>query len=445
MQTSNHPNHIDYDVIVVGGRLAGSTLAARLGKFGYRVLLLERGTLPSLPPVSSPIIYASTMTLLDEIGAKESEYARDTPKIRRMVQALSAGVQMAITLPEIEGRDYAYAVDRARFDAGLWDAALRFPTVTGWQNFAVTDLLWEGEGARRKVVGVIGRGEDKVEKQIRARLVVGADGRFSLVARKVNAQVRESEEDYPASIYYAYWKNVQRYDENGDATAVAYAGDGPYGLLVMDSAENTSAVVMEGRADFFANVQDAEAFYLEHCKAHPLLAKRLEGAEPVTSVRGMKEVGNNYREAGGPGWALVGDAYHQKDALDGQGIYNAVFSSKALAHAFRDWQRGEMTWREAVEWYDETVRIKTYSAFKALLSRIQMSFYAPPPPEWMMNSVTRWIMDDPAMQDLMGQFVTRKIPAEMVQIMSPVVVTRAVLRGGLRDLGDQVKARLGLS
>ncbi len=445
MQTSNTLNPIDYDVIVVGGRLAGSTLAARLGKFGYSVLLLERGTLPSLPAVSSPIIYASTMTLLDEIGAKESEYARDTPKIRRMAQVFSEGVQMAITLPEIEGRDYAYGVDRARFDAALWDTALRFPTVTGWQNFAVTDLLWEGEGTQRKVVGIIGRDADKVEHQIRARLVVGADGRFSLVARKVNAQVRDVEEDFPASIYYAYWRNVQRYDEAGDATAVAYAGDGPYGFLVMDSAENTSAVVMEGRADFFANVQDAEAFYLEHCNAHPLLSKRLEGAERVTSVRGMKEVGNNYREAGGPGWALVGDAYHQKDALDGQGIYNAVFSSKALAHAFRDWQHGEMTWREAVEWYDETVRIKTYSAFKALLSRIQMSFYAPQAPEWMMHSVTRWIMDDPAMQDLMGQFVTRKIPAEMMQIMSPAVVTRAVLRGGLRDLGEQVKARLGLS
>jgi 2-polyprenyl-6-methoxyphenol hydroxylase-like FAD-dependent oxidoreductase len=236
----------DYDVIVVGGRPAGSTLAARLGKFGYSVLLVERGTLPSLPAVSCPIIYASTMTLLDEIGAKESEYARDTPKIKRMVQAFSTELQTAIPLPDIEGRAYAYAVDRARFDAGLWDAALRFPTVTGWQNFAVTDLLWEGDGDQRKVVGIVGRGEDKVEQQIRARLVVGADGRFSLVARKIEAQVRDVDEEFPASIYYAYWKNLQPYDEVGDATAVAYAGDGPYGYLVMNSAENTAAVAVEG-------------------------------------------------------------------------------------------------------------------------------------------------------------------------------------------------------
>ncbi|MBC8098595.1 MAG: FAD-dependent monooxygenase, partial [Armatimonadetes bacterium] len=42
---------VDYDVIIVGGRPAGSTLAARLGQYGLRVLLLERGTFPSLPAV----------------------------------------------------------------------------------------------------------------------------------------------------------------------------------------------------------------------------------------------------------------------------------------------------------------------------------------------------------------------------------------------------------
>lgn len=444
MKTSMDTYAIDYDVIIVGGRPGGSTLAARLGKFGYRVLMLERGTLPSLPAVSCPIIYASTMTLLDEIGADEAEYARDTPKIRRMAQSISAELQTAIPLPEIEGRAYAYAVDRARFDAELWDAALRFPTVTGWQNFSVSDLLWEGEGTQRRVVGIVGRGEDKIERQFRARLVVGADGRFSLVARKVDAQIRDTDDEFPASIYYAYWKNLQPYDASGEATAVAYAGDGAYGYLVMNSAENTAAVAIEGRADLFANVQDAEAYYLELCGRNPLLARRLEGAERATSVRGMKSVGNIYRDAGGPGWALVGDAYHQKDPLDGQGIFNAVFSAKALAHAFRDWQRGEMTWREAVEWYDETMRIKTYSTFRALLSRVQMSFYTPQPPDWVMNSVTRWIMDDPAMQDLMGQFVTRKISPDVMQLMSPAVMTRAVLRGGLRDLGEQVKHRLKL-
>jgi flavin-dependent dehydrogenase len=426
-----------YDVIIVGGRPAGSTLAARLGRQKLKVLMVERGTLPTLPAVSSPIIYASTMGLLDEVGAKEAVYAAGTPKIERMIQVLSSELQTAIRLPEGYGRDYAYAVDRARFDAALWDNALRYPTVTGWQNFAVTDLLWEGD----RVVGVIGRGEDKVEKQLRARLVVGADGRFSLVARKVNAQTRDEYPEYPASIYYAYWRNLQPYDE-GTATAVAYAGEPGYGYLVMDSADNTAAVVVEGQAALFEDVKDAERYYLDLLKRNPLVCKRLEGAERVTTVRGMKKVGNLYREAGGSGWALVGDAYHQKDPLDGQGIYNAVFSAKALAYAIQKWNAGEMDWKAAVEWYDETVRIKTYGTYKALLTRVQTSLYAPAPPDWVLDKFTRWVMDDPDMQALMGKMLTRQISADVMTLMTPPVIARAMLRGGLRDLVDAAKAKI---
>src|SRR5687768_3033238 len=109
-----------YDIIIVGGRPAGSTLAVRLGQQGLRVLLLERAVFPSPHPASSPIIYASAMSLLDEIGALEADYARNTPRIHRWVNELYDQFRIFVPVPEAFGRDYGYAIDRAHFDDVLW-------------------------------------------------------------------------------------------------------------------------------------------------------------------------------------------------------------------------------------------------------------------------------------------------------------------------------------
>src|SRR5688500_17080548 len=77
--------HAHYDVIVVGGRPSGASLAIRLGRQGWRVLLLERATFPSLPAVSLPAIFAGAMQLLDELGLPESDYARNTPRLYRWI------------------------------------------------------------------------------------------------------------------------------------------------------------------------------------------------------------------------------------------------------------------------------------------------------------------------------------------------------------------------
>ncbi|MDX1994529.1 MAG: NAD(P)/FAD-dependent oxidoreductase [bacterium] len=430
---------LDYDVIIIGGRPAGSTLAARLGKQGLRVLLLERATFPGLPAVSSPIIYASTMKLLDEIGADEAEYARNTPKIRRM-NIFSSIINSHVIIPNDGKRDYAYAIDRARFDAALWDTAVSYPSVTGWQNFNVMDILMDGE----RVVGVVGKDAQGQEHHLRSRLVIGADGRFSLLARKVGAATLDEATDQPTTLYYAYWRGVKPYDESGEPTSTAYEGGYGYGFLVMDSADNTAAVCIEGQAGLLdPEPGKAEALYLDLLMQKPEVARRLEGAEMVTSVRGMKKIGNSYRTAGGPGWALVGDAYHQKDPLDGQGIYNAVFTAKALAWAIRDWYKGEKSWKEAVAWYDETARIRTYAHYKALLTRVNESLYRQTEiPGWAQNTLMRWMMDDPALQTLLGRFLTHQLPADMMMVMYPAAAAQAVVRGGLRDLRRRVEERL---
>lgn len=417
----------EYDVIVVGGRPAGSTLAARLGQGGLRVLLLERANLPSLPGASCPIIYAPTLRMLDEIGADESAYARGTPKIRRMVNE-TGGLEGTLWLPMAEGRNYAYAIDRARFDHALWEAACRQPTVEGRLGAALIDLIWEGD----RVTGAVVRNTDGSQESIRAELVVGADGRFSAVARRVDAPERDERDHFPASIYYAYWRGAEPYDDLGAAAVAGGPGYG-YGYLVMDSADDTLVVAFEGQAALLnPPAGQIEAFYADLIARNPRVARRLRGAERVTDVRGMKAIGNLYREPGGAGWALVGDAYHQKDPIDGQGIYDAVLTAKLLARVILDYHHGDLLWSEALVRYDQAARRATYAMYNATVERSRRSLYEKA--GFLDRTMLRWMLQDPLMQERFGMMLTRQLTPE--QVADVPMMLGALMRGPLRDLSQ---------
>src|SRR6476620_9594296 len=98
-------------------------------------------------------------------------------------------------------------------------------------------------------------------------------------------------------------------------------------------------------------------------QAHPGIWRRLAQAHPIGEVRGMRDIGNLYRQASGPGWALVGDALHQKDPLDGQGIYDAVFTAKALGQALAAWQHGAVSWEAALAQYEAAVQAETFPMY----------------------------------------------------------------------------------
>src|SRR5690606_12999162 len=80
---------------------------------------------------------------------------------------------------------------------------------------------------------------------------------------------------------------------------------------------------------------DVETSYMEALQSIPEVWARLKDARRVTPVVGVKGIKNGIRQPVGPGWALVGDAFHYKDPLDGQGIYDAFLSAKYLSEAIQ--------------------------------------------------------------------------------------------------------------
>lgn len=415
-----------FQVIIIGGRVAGCALAIHLGRAGIETLVLERDALPSLPAVSCPIIFAPTMTMLDKLGISESEYAATTPPLREFVFEGEEIFTARHHIPSKDGRDYAYAVDRQRFDAALWSVAEETPHVTLQQKTAVVKLLFDTD----RVTGVEVRDKTTGETtRIHADLVIGADGRFSFTARLVNACEDEFKTPFHTSAYYAYWKNVGRFD--GDEPIIhLFRGTGRYGVLLLDGADNTTSVLVEGHPTLFARAKSATDTYHDILNRHASLRHRLQHAKQVTTVRGMRRIRHLYRQAGGPGWGLVGDAVHQKDPLDGQGIYNTLFTADALSNAIRCYFDGA-SWERVMQDYKERVYAETLPMLRATVGRIAREVYSAYP-VWFGRTVGRWVFTNEAYLDRWIRLMIRDIPAE--GWLPPSLVLDGLIRGLKSDL-----------
>lgn len=413
-----------YDVIIVGARPAGASLAARLGAAGLDVLVVERARFPSAPAVSAPFLLTHTMALLDEIGADEAQYAEATPRLRRFVLELADYFRVEFPFTaEIGGRDYFYTVDRRRLDACLWRRLAAWPNVHALEDTKVVDLVRDGDG---RVAGVALEDAAGARREVRARAVVGADGRFSLVARKVGARTTEERADLATTVYYDLWEGVADYDAGGPVAHVHGSCDG-FSFVFMPTSEGRTIVLAQGTPDAWAGVPgEPDAAYEALLRARPRLWWRLAGARRAGELAGMKRVGNLFREPGGPGWALVGDAYHQKDSIDAQGIYDALLGAKLLAEELIGWSRGHVPWDTAIAAYGRRVYAACKPMFEATMGRLQREVFSAPPPA-VARTMMRWMLTHPDYGRRYMALVTRQI--DPATFMPPPLLVSLAARG----------------
>ena len=329
-----------YDVIIIGGRCAGASLALRLGGHGLKILLVDRATFPSLPNVpSSPIFHPGTMRLVDELGIDESEYTHVGGKVERYILDFVDHFHVPIpTSRMMLDRNYAYGIDRNLFDTVVWERAGQSPDVTARDGFSVTQIHKSGAGV---VTGITGKTTDGEIERYTADLVVGADGRFSFSARQFGAQITEEKNEFTTASFHAEWENVDDYEADLPSSVTMYNTTDGLMLLVIPIAERKYIICTYMRsedANFGGN--GLEQAYIESLQRVPHLWNRLKGAKRVTDVVGVRRITNGYREAYGQRWALVGDAVHYKDPLDGQGMYDALLEAKLLAQSIIEVESG---------------------------------------------------------------------------------------------------------
>lgn len=314
------PRSVDYDVVVIGARVAGAATAMLLARRGHRVLMVDRAP-AGADTTSTHAVLRSGILQLKRWGLLDRVIDSGTPAIPRVTLGFGSEL-VPIDLSNDFGVDSLYAPRRTVLDPILTGAAVE-AGVEYLDRCRAKSLVKESDGTVRGVVLDAGNGEITVS----ARMVIGADGAWSKMAKWVNAPTYSR---YPAAntVYYAYYRNIETHGVYFQFTPGVTAGLIPtnddlvcvYGGWPKDSTTG------------FRDEPDA-AFTSLVGSAHPLLQDAMAGGTRVSPFRGIQGLAGFLRKPGGPGWALVGDAAYTKDPVSAHGISDALRDAELCAAA----------------------------------------------------------------------------------------------------------------
>jgi 2-polyprenyl-6-methoxyphenol hydroxylase-like FAD-dependent oxidoreductase len=313
-----------YDVVIVGARCAGATLGTFLARAGASVLLLDKDRLPSDQVLSTHTIHPPGMDVLDSVGVGAAVRAAAPPTHIVRLRKNDAAVDVEFG----DGRA-EYCPRRKRLDGLLQDAAAS-AGVELLDQTRVTSLVRDGD----RVVGVRAAGAGGQERVFRARLVVGADGRHSTVARLVEAEEYLAY-DAPRAMFWGYWNAPAFWHTDPAYRFGMYVANTDGHIRVIFQTDDDQLLIGSlpptERASSWRS--DPDAALIGDLASDSTTGPLIAGSAPDGRVRGTVKERYFFRSAAGNGWTLVGDAGHHKEFVIGDGITEALLQASSLAPA----------------------------------------------------------------------------------------------------------------
>ncbi|MGC4868570.1 FAD-dependent oxidoreductase [Micromonospora sp. DT53] len=310
----SRPVEQQVDIVIVGARVAGSALAARLAAAGLSVALFDRGDLPT-PTLSTHILHGTEDLRIE--GVYDTVVALGVPPLHDVWVRLD-DVELHFRHPDNPG----LCPQREVLDQVLLDRA----AAAGAKTSTGTAVVGLRRGSDGTVSGVTVQHADGSVRDVSAQLVIGADGRNSSVARWVGARQYLTTRSERA-LLWRYFTGVRI----------------PPALLWHRIGVHIVSILPTGPEDFVLIAQPPEqlqgelagrdvAGFLRHVESvSPAVAELAAAARPVGNLNRVVRYPCFFRQPFGPGWALVGDAGHAKDATLGHGINDALRSARGLA------------------------------------------------------------------------------------------------------------------
>jgi 2-polyprenyl-6-methoxyphenol hydroxylase-like FAD-dependent oxidoreductase len=309
-----------YDAIVIGARCAGCPTAMLLARQGHRVLLIDRATFPS-DTVSTHLIHPHGAAALRRWGLLGDVIATGVPALPTMRFDFGP-VVLDGTTPPVDGISEHYAPRRGMLDTLLLDVALSAGAELRRQA-TVTGLRRVGE----RVCGVRFSRPGGPDMRVLGRIVIGADGVHSTLAKQVAARTYH-DKGHLTCPYSSYWSGIEAprltlYPRPGGAVAEIPTHRGLTCLYAAWPVGEFQAVRSNIAASFAAAIEP-------HA---PGLAGRMHDAERQERFIGTGRIPNFFRQSHGSGWVLAGGAAYHKDPIGADVITDAFRDAKRLAGA----------------------------------------------------------------------------------------------------------------
>ena len=312
-----------YDAVIIGARCAGAATGMLLARAGAKVLVADRQKYGS-DTVSTHALMRAGVLQLSRWGLLDRLMAAETAPVFRTAFHYGDDDIVHVDIKSDHGVDFLCAPRRTVLDPLLVDAA-RESGADVRHGVTVTNLQIESNG---QVTGVHLKDADGTVATVQAGIVIGADGRQSLVARQVGAETYV-EGGHGSGYVYGYYDNMSDDSFHWYFEDKVAAGAVPtnHGQTLVFAAVHRDAFTATFRGDLeggLMRIATANSRKL----GEDVAKARLDGR-----LRGFSCASGHMRQSHGPGWSLVGDAGYFKDPLTAHGITDALRDAELLSNA----------------------------------------------------------------------------------------------------------------